>query len=250
MKVFLAAVQFLTIIPVPARYYCGEKELARSVIFFPVIGLLIGSLMMAIDWALGFILPPMPASVLVIIAMMGITGCLHMDGVADTADGFLSARPRERILEIMRDSRIGAMGGIALVCVILLKVTALASVPRPMRGFTLILMGLSGQVAPLVTMALLPYARTGSGMAAFTRDNTRIPLFVGAVFYFALSWWLAGCLGFVMIGLVALVTSLFTLWSYRKIGGYTGDTLGTTGELASICTALAAAAWAYVGMVR
>jgi adenosylcobinamide-GDP ribazoletransferase len=243
MKTFLAAIQFLTVIPVPARYYCDEKELARSVIYFPLIGMLIGALMAALDWALGLVLPPLPVSVLVVMAMMGITGCLHMDGVADTADGFLSARPKERILEIMRDSRIGAMGGIALVCVILLKVSALASVPQALRAPTLVLMGLGGEVALLVVMTLLPYARTGSGMAAFSRNNSIVPLIAGAILYGAVAWFSVGWLGVAMSGVVLTVTLLFAWWCSRKIGGYTGDTLGMTGELAAICIALVAAAW-------
>src|SRR5512136_2286178 len=118
MKPLLTAIQFLTVIPFPKNFVSGEKELEKCVPYFPVVGLLIGIIVAAFDYFIGIILPPFPASVITVIAMTGISGGLHMDGLADTADGFFSSRPREKVLEIMRDSRIGVMGVIAVVFVI------------------------------------------------------------------------------------------------------------------------------------
>ena len=123
MRPLLAAIQFLTVIPFPKSFTGGEKELARCMPFFPVVGLLIGIIIAAFDHVMGLIFPPLPANVMTVIAMTVISGGLHMDGLADTADGFFSARPRERVLEIMRDSRTGVMGVLAVVFVIVLKVS-------------------------------------------------------------------------------------------------------------------------------
>src|SRR5512137_125405 len=121
MKSFLAAIQFLTVIPFPKDYMPREEDLGRSVPFYPIVGLLIGIMAATLGYLMEAVLPPLPAYATILIFLLAISGGLHMDGLADTADGFFSARPRDRILEIMRDSRIGVMGVIAVVCIVLLK---------------------------------------------------------------------------------------------------------------------------------
>src|SRR5208283_4809952 len=121
MRRFLAAMRFLTVIPFPGNWGADESSLAGSTVFFPVVGLLIGLGAAAVAACAARWLPAGPAAGLVIVALLAVSGGLHMDGLSDSADGLLSARPRERALEIMRDSHVGAMGVIAIVCVLLLK---------------------------------------------------------------------------------------------------------------------------------
>ena len=93
MKSFLAAIQFLTVIPFPKTLVTGERELEKSVPFFPVVGLLIGMMAAILGYVMDSLLPPFPACVVVVIFLLAVSGGLHMDGLADAADGFFSARP-------------------------------------------------------------------------------------------------------------------------------------------------------------
>jgi len=233
-----AGLAFLTVLPIPHRW-CGEsRDLERSIVWFPPIGLLIGALIALVDAGANALLPALPAGVLTVIAMVAISGALHLDGLADTADGFLSSRPRERILEIMRDSRVGPMGVLAIVGTLLLKVAAVASLAPAARFGTVLLMPLAGRMAPVVLMSTLQYVRaTGLG-TAFQRKHTVFPpLFAVAVLGGA-GFLAAGAVGLVAAGAALGVTAIFALWCRAKIGGYTGDTLGAACELAEVVPAL------------
>jgi adenosylcobinamide-GDP ribazoletransferase len=246
MKHLIAAIQFLTIFPVPASFNCGEKELRGSVVFFPIVGLLIGGFLAILDFGIVWIFPPLPASVLVVILMLAASGCLHMDGLADTADGFLSARPKERVLEIMRDSRIGSMGAIAIVSVIALKVAALASIPGRRHWMIVLLMPIAGRCALVVSMAIAPYAReTGGLVSAFGRTKWPVPFFA-LLFLAMLSWAMLGIMGLVAAAGSIISTFLISCWSKRKIGGFTGDTLGAACEIAEAVLALIASSWRWL----
>jgi adenosylcobinamide-GDP ribazoletransferase len=241
MKRFAAAIQFLTVLPVPCN--CAERELGRSTLLFPVIGLLIGAGIVMVNFALSAVLPPLVVNVLLVIAMLAVSGGLHMDGLADTADGFLSSRPRERILEIMKDSRTGAMGVIAVVCVLCLKIAALVSVPNNLRWPTLLLMPLAGRCALVIEMAALPYARPEGGLGSvFAVNKSPIDAFFAIFVLSATACWSLGWRGLISAGAAVLVTLVFSFWCRRKIGGFTGDTLGAACELAELAPALVAVA--------
>jgi len=249
MKAFFAALQFLTILPLPASLTGDEKSLAKSVRFFPLVGLLVGALVAATDLLLQALLPPLAATCLTVFFLIAITGGLHMDGLADTADGFFSARTRPRMLEIMRDSRIGAMGVMAIVFVVALKVAALTSLSMHGRLGVLVLMPLAGRSAIILMMTALPYARPDGGLAA--------------IFLAKRSWWtpvaaflLLGIVGWGLgrgLGLFAALAALAAAallirYTLKKIGGFTGDTLGAVSEMTEMMLALSAAAWVHVGV--
>ncbi|WP_311198833.1 adenosylcobinamide-GDP ribazoletransferase [Paenibacillus hexagrammi] len=120
-----AAFQFLTRLPVPLRFEYTERIFRRSVIFYPLAGAVIGLLLWGAEVVLKHLLPPFPAAVILLAMWVGITGGLHLDGLMDTADGILSHRSREKMLEIMKDSRVGAMGVIVCVLHLLLKLSLL-----------------------------------------------------------------------------------------------------------------------------
>jgi adenosylcobinamide-GDP ribazoletransferase len=241
MRPLLAAIQFLTVIPFPKSFTGGEKELEKCVPFFPVVGLLIGIIIAAFDYVMGLILPPLPASVMTAIAMTAISGGLHMDGLADTADGFFSARPRERVLEIMRDSRTGVMGVLAVVFVIIMKVSVLISIFPPLRPGIIVLMPLAGRCSFVLMMTALPYVRREGGLAtAFGVGKSWLTVLWTSAFLLAAGW-LAGHWMGVAAGFSALLTAaLFSIYCFRKIGGYTGDTLGAGCEITEIIPAIAA----------
>jgi len=240
MRRLLAAVRFLTILPVPGTCGCGEDDLARSVPFFPVVGVLIGALVSALAFGLGQVLPPLPAAVLIVIALLTVSGGLHLDGLSDTADGFLSSRKRDRMLEIMRDSHVGAMGVIAIVCVLLLKVAALASLPSETAWRCVFLMPLAGRCALVVSMAILPYARPEGGLATvFYGRRPKAEAVFSVAALAGAGWLLLGEAGLIAAAASLALVFLFAAYTRRKIGGATGDTLGAACELAEIAPALA-----------
>ena len=236
-----AGLAFLTILPVPPRW-CGEsRNLERSIVWFPLIGVLIGALIAGFAAGVAVLLPVLPASVLTVIAMVAISGALHLDGLADTADGFLSSRPKEQILEIMRDSRVGPMGVLAIVGILLLKVAAvaaLASLAPVVRFGTLVLMPLAGRMAPVLMMSTLQYVRANGLGTAFQRKRSYFAPLLALASPAVAGFLAAGAAGLAAATAAVAATALFAFWCRAKIGGYTGDTLGAACELAEVVPAL------------
>ena len=248
MKRFLAALQFLTIVPLPARWSPDERALGGAIPYFPVVGLLIGAVAALADFGMGRLFPVFVTSVFIVILLAAASGALHIDGLADTADGFFSSRPRKRVLEIMKDSRTGPMGVFAIVAVVALKIALIASVTGPWRWWVLLLTPLAGRCALLVQLALLPYIRPEGGLAGIFHKN-RSPLHtVWALAILLAVGGLVGGLPGLTSGAVSFIGALlFAAYSHRRIGGLTGDTLGASCELIELCPALVATAWLYGG---
>ena len=241
MKGFFAALSFLTIVRIPCAW-CGDKTtLARSLDWYAVVGLLIGVSMALLDRGLCALMPgTLLPSALVVVALLSISGALHVDGVADSADAFMSSRDRDTMLDIMKDSRVGAMGALSIAGLLLLKFAALASLGAEVRGPVLLLTPLGGRVAMLLPLISLPYARPG-GLATLTHQQAKprhvwLALLVLGVAAVVL---LHGH-GLIIVALVLLITLLFGRYCRAKIGGFTGDTLGATCELAELSTLVAA----------
>ncbi|MDQ5986617.1 MAG: Adenosylcobinamide-GDP ribazoletransferase [Syntrophus sp. SKADARSKE-3] len=245
MKAFFAALQFLTIIPVPSLLTGDEKTLSESVPYFPVVGLLIGLGIAGLDLCLSSLLPSVVTAWCAVLLLIAVTGGLHMDGLADTADGFFSARNRERMLEIMRDSRIGAMGVLAIIFAVGLKVAALSSLASPERMAILILMPLAGRSAIVLMITVLPYARCDGGLASiFLVRRTRFTPIAALILLFGAAWGLGQSLGLAAFAMIS--AGLIIFYTFKKIGGFTGDTLGAVSELTEVAVVLAAAAWTHV----
>jgi len=242
MKSFLAALQFLTVIPIKVRLENNAFE--RSTIWFPLVGLIIGISTVCADalfHTIGF--SGWLLAILTIAFLSAITGGLHLDGLADTADGFLSARPRERVLEIMRDSRIGTMGVLALVFVLSIKTAALVELSGFLRWKALLFAPFVGRCTQIFTMRLLLYARsqTGGLASTFLGKNLRTSTIISVFSILLLSPLIFGIIaGFIYVAVVTVSTTICCFCSYKKIGGFTGDTLGATSELIEVMTLLTA----------
>ncbi len=235
MRRFFTALKFLTVFPVPARWDGGEEDMSRCLPFFPLVGILIGALAAGWTWGLDYLLPPWPTSVLAAVALVGISRALHMDGLSDTADGFLSSRSRDRILEIMRDSHVGPMGVVAIVSVLCLKIGALASISQEMRWQAVLLAPAAGRCALVITVSVLPYARTEGGLGTlFYRGRSRLGGVWAFLFLGLAGWMISGYTGLISAALSGAVTLLFAVYTYRKIRGATGDTLGATCEIVEL----------------
>lgn len=230
---FKAALAFLTRLPVRAPW--DDARLAASVAMFPLVGALIGLLgALAYGAAAGLGLPPWPAAVIALALMVALTGALHEDGLADTADSLGGATPADR-LRIMRDSRLGSYGAIALVLALLARAGAIAALAEPLAvGTALIAAGAVSRAALPMVMLILPPARADGLAASAGRPHpgraaasVAIAVLIAlavldpAAATFALVTGAAGALG------VALVAQ-------RQIGGHTGDVLGAVQQLAEI----------------
>jgi adenosylcobinamide-GDP ribazoletransferase len=246
MKPLLAAIQFLTIFPVPSHFHAGEKDLRQSVTCFPIVGLILGGVLAVLDYGVCRLFPPLPANVVMIILMLAVSGCFHMDGLADAADGFLSSRPREQILEIMKDSRVGPMGVIAIVCVLSLKISALSSVPGSLHWRVVLLMPLAGRCALVLGMKAVSYARVQGGLASVFGRPDWLALIAAISILSVASWLTLDMPGLAIAGVVLLMTIGFSLWCRRKIGGFTGDTLGAACEIAEILPPLICTSWGWM----
>jgi len=245
VKSLLATVRFLTILPTPGKCATKAEDFAGALWWFPVVGLGIGALAAGLAWSLWQVLPPLPAAVLLVLAMTAVSGALHMDGLADTADGFLSSRPKERILEIMKDSHIGAMGVIAIVGMLLLKVAALGQFVEPDQAWRVaLLMPLAGRCMMVLAIVVMPYARPEGGLGTLFggRRSPWPALWALLVLSGATRFLWQDTTGIACVAAALLVTLLFSLWCRRKIGGATGDTFGATCELCEVAVALTALA--------
>jgi adenosylcobinamide-GDP ribazoletransferase len=250
MRSFLAAMRFLTILPIPGGQGTAEDDLARSVPWFPVIGLVLGSVAAAVAWALSLIAPPMVLAALMLVVLLTFSGCLHLDGLADTADGVLSSRPRERILEIMKDSHIGAMGVIAIVCVLLTKFASLASLSADRLWPAVLLMPLAGRSAIVLNMALLPCARPDGLASVFYRRPARLAALWAVGILAAVAWAIMGTPGLIVCAACIAVTLAISLYICRKLGGATGDTFGAVCEIVEIVPALTLALIQHTATIR
>jgi adenosylcobinamide-GDP ribazoletransferase len=243
MKPFIAALGFLTIIPLPSHWAHEKEALGDAIPFFPIVGLLIGAVIATLDSGFVRLFPPLLASVLTVIAMVAVSGGLHMDGLGDTADGFLSSRPREQILKIMRDSRSGVMGVLAIVLIVSLKIAAVASLGAGIRRQAVFLMPLAGRCALVISLFLLPYVRQEGGLVSPFLKRCSSLHALWAVGLLAVAGWVAAGMTGLAMGTASVIgTVLFSAYVRSKIGGLTGDTLGAVCEIVEVLPALVGAA--------
>lgn len=241
----LAAVRFLTILPFRRGAEFDGMHFQSGLLYFPVVGLGIGAAALVAAEGLGWFLPPSLTAFFGVVLLAAVSGCLHLDGLADSADGLLSSRPKADKLTIMRDSRIGAMGVVALAFVLLGKYAALSSASAAGMGLLLMLMPLAGRCAIVVSMALLPYARPEGGLGAlFYSPDTRKAAMVATAAWLITVMILVPLAGFGVTTMLAallvpaVTVLLFSAWCRNSLGGATGDTLGAVCELSELMTAV------------
>lgn len=238
------AVAFLSRIPAPARHFAGhDGRLSRTVRVFPAAGIIIALPAALLALLLTFIAaPPLVSAVLVVGLQVFLTGALHEDGLADTADGLGAGHERSRALDIMKDSRSGVYGVVALVLSLILRVAAIASLIAimPPVAFALCLLGVSAlsRAAMVWHWRRLPPARPdGVAVAAGGPDPAaaRTALLSGSIIGLALFWIATGPFGALLTLAVTFLTGwLFTSRTRSRLGGHTGDTIGATQQLTEI----------------
>lgn len=251
---WLAAFQFLTRLPISISLPPSLTLFRRSTVFFPLVGLVIGAMIAGAGYGLGFILPFYVNAVLVLVLWLLISGGLHLDGLMDTADGLLSHRSRERMLEIMKDSHVGAMGVMACVLYLLLKAVLLAALLAEgglERFFLLAVIPVWSRAYMVMAIAGWPYARSRGGLGSMYQEvrgqHAFLAGLVAAGFTLAAFVLMPGSQGItkvlVLLSGIMLITYAAGSWLAsaisRKLGGLTGDVYGALNELTEFLLLLA-----------
>ncbi len=239
---FFLALQFLTVIPSPLRRAFDPRALGRSQAYFPLVGLVVGALLAALDLLLQVVLPaPLVAGGL-LAALVLLTGGLHLDGLIDTCDGLFLHRAPEARLAIMRDSRAGSFGVIGAATVLLLKYAGLLALGDPARTAVIVLMPVIGRWAMVLALSVFPYARQEGNGVPF-QGQGRGPLLAATLTAVALAVVLWPERGpYVLVG-VALWTLLVGRFITSRLGGLTGDSYGALNETAEVLVLIGAAAF-------
>ena len=237
LRTFLFAWQFLTAIPLSRSTHDAKpEELAASMSWYPLVGCLLGALLVVADMSLAQIFSSQVTSLLLMLLLIGMTRGLHQDGLADMVDGLAGGRTSQARLAIMRDGRIGAIGATGLFLALGLRYAGLNALPAGEHLALLLGMPVVGRWAMVVGAFHVTYARSEGGLAQpFLAHLSWLHLCaatVTAVLVLTLllgPWVALSCL---LIG--AALVRLSTIWFHRMFGGVTGDLLGATNEVAEI----------------
>lgn len=250
MRIFILTLQFLTRIPINTDLKATEEDFAKGVVYFPVVGLIIGAFNMAVLTAASYMLGGIFPVICCLLGATAITGGLHVDGLADTCDGIFSSRSRDRMLEIMRDSRIGTNGTIAIVFDYLMKLALLAMLTGKGLYLAVLLSPVAAKTLVVLLMKTSVYARSGPGLGGLylekqTTGATAAAVVIGLVMIYGFSglWGIAAFAG------CALICFLYRSFIYSKLQGMTGDTLGAANELLEIAFILITAVLAGRGII-
>ena len=228
----------MTIFPLEFKLKPKPKDFAKSLLYFPAVGLAIGFVLVSILFITRF-LPSQVQAVIILITLIIITGGIHLDGFADSCDALFGTFDKNKMLKIMRDSRLGAMGVLGLVSLLLLKYAIIVSIPKLVLWKWLLVMPILGRWVQVIACYLSTYARTEGRAEYFIRYVGKKELLGAGLFALAGSLFGAGLNGVI----VFLLTSVFSLGIIygikRKIDGMTGDTIGALNEFGELFAGLA-----------
>jgi adenosylcobinamide-GDP ribazoletransferase len=233
MKQLVLMIQFLTRIPINIALDVRDEDFTKGFKYFPAVGSIIGGLIYAIHFILRPYFSPFTTAIIIVLSYLYITGGLHMDGLSDSADGLFSGRSKDRVLEIMKDSRIGSNGALAMVFVILLKIAFMSEIDPGKVGLILLLM-------PMLSKYVVVFI---SNFSEYAREDGMGNWFIGKVttgdFLFSTVYTLGITVlvkpQFVILLVGALMFGwLFRRFCYSQIDGMTGDTIGALSELSDV----------------
>lgn len=223
----------------PLKRELSPEQLGRATTYFPLVGLIIGLVLAVLNWLLGFILPPAVVNILLIVALVILTGALHLDGFADTFDGIAGHKSVEDRWKVMHDSRTGAFGVVGVVLLLLAKYVSLNNVPPEIVTAVLIFMPVASRWAMVYAIFVYPYARP-EGLGTAYKSATRWPQFtIATIFTLAIAaglYPLFSMTGFLLIVGVWVITTAFASYLKYKFAGLTGDTYGAINEVAEVMT--------------
>lgn len=225
----LVAAQFLTIVPPMIKRAFTKKELGRAVGYFPLIGVVIGFVLLGVETTFSFVLPKAITAVIVLGVWILVTGALHLDGLLDSMDGLFGGHTPEKRLLIMQDERLGAFAFAGGVILILLKFTTLASLDS--LTAPLLLAPTLGRWAVTLAIPIFPYGREeGLGRAMKDHANWR-QIEVGTIITMLVGWFTWGWYGLLLLPITLLVTMAAASYVLKRLPGLTGDIYGALCEI-------------------
>ena len=235
---FIILIQFMTRIPIPIKVDYSEKKLGKSIKFFPLVGLIIGLILYCTNFLIATYLKnilygkTIIAVILIIVEIMTV-GIIHIDGLGDTFDGLFSYAKKERMLEIMKDSRIGTNGTVILILYFITKTTLISEIIMINPKY-LIIFPIIARFSTSTNTGLADYARKSGMSNAIISENGIFEVIFSLVLTNILVFFIIGSKGTVTVFVALLFIILFMLNVRKKIGGITGDTMGASLELTSI----------------
>ena len=240
MRDFITCLEFLTRVRFSKRTDWRDEDLSRSVPYFPLVGLVIGSLLAAVNYGLFYIETPLFLRVtLLLLAEIIITGGLMYDGFMDTADGVFSARSRERMLEIMKDSHVGSNAVLAIIILLLLKIAAYLELSGETLTWVLLTMSVATRTFMVVFIVNFPYARKEGIGHMFTKYAKPFYTYIA----FAVCAGIIAACGLqylAVAGICFTVTLIIAQYLKTQLGGLTGDTYGALTECGNVIYLLTA----------
>jgi adenosylcobinamide-GDP ribazoletransferase len=232
-----SAMAFLTVLPVARAGGAPGERLGRA--YFPAIGAVVGVLSAGVFVLVGAVSSPLVAAVAATATLALLTGALHLDGLADSADGLFGGGDVARRLEVMRDPRLGSFGTVAVVLVLVGEVVAIASMSPGRAVAALVIAGALSRLAMLAVITWVPYVRAGGlGVAAADSSHRGFDLALGAALA-AVACLLDWQRALLAVCLVALTALVFAILARRRLGGATGDIYGATAELCMLAALVA-----------
>lgn len=240
MRDFITCLEFLTRVRFSKRTDWRDEDFSRSVPYFPLVGLVIGFLLAAINYSLFYIKTPLFLRVtLLLLAEIIITGGLMYDGFMDTADGVFSARSRERMLEIMKDSHVGSNAVLAIIILLLLKIAAYLELSGETLTWVLLTMSVATRTFMVVFIVNFPYARKEGIGHMFTKYAKPFYTYIA----FAVCAGIIAACGLqylAVAGICFTVTLIIAQYLKTQLGGLTGDTYGALTECGNVIYLLTA----------
>jgi adenosylcobinamide-GDP ribazoletransferase len=234
MRLYLIALQFLTIIPLPFSIRWEERDLGRAMAVFPLAGLTLGALLAGADFILTPWLPRQVSDLLLIAILSTVTGCLHLDGLADVFDGLGARGDRERFLAVMKDSRIGAVGVAGLMLGLLLKYQALLHIPLEQKRWALLFFPMAARFSQVQMTVWAKQARADGLGSAFINGAGGWQLVFAGATTIACALLFFGLRGLCCLITLYLLTWGLKRWFQHRVGGISGDIIGCVSELNEI----------------
>jgi len=233
LEALRAAVMFFTRLPVPQGATWDPRALQRAAAYFPLVGWIVGGVAAGVWWSATAVFTPLIASGLSLAATLLLTGAFHEDGFADVCDGFGGGATRERALEIMRDSRVGAFGAIGIAVMLALKWHAVAALPAGPGAAVLVAAHAVSRGASGTLMSTLTYAQHDGKAKPLATELSGARLAASLAFALApmvllplRAWW--------ALAVVCALRFLLGRWFVQRIGGYTGDCLGAAQQVCEV----------------
>ncbi|MDD5687600.1 MAG: adenosylcobinamide-GDP ribazoletransferase [Elusimicrobia bacterium] len=230
IKNFFSAIGLLTIIPVPKKYL---QELKHPVIFFPVVGLLIGFILIGVNIVFSKFMPKLITDLFVLITLTVISGGIHIDGFADTIDGLYGGKNKYEIIRIMDDVHIGSIGMVGIVLLVLTKFCFIYSLPQEHVFKSLILMSVVSRFSMVLPIIISKPVKEGLGKM-FINSSKLTDCLIASILALLLVFLCFKTTGLLVLIVIVLTTLLITKLFEHKIGGITGDNLGFINEISEV----------------